>query len=430
MNILLIGKPNVGKSSIYNLLANKNINIVHSQGGTTRDWHLSEIDKCEGLFIYDTPGILIKKNKIDFINYNNLLQKIDIFFYVVEYKNKQNATDNEAINLLRKFNKQIILIINKDDNFKNDNIFDELGINNKFYISCSHKLGITELKNFISKYKSKKIINDKYDYSIAIFGKPNAGKSTLLNNIVGYNRSNTNSNAGTTSDIVQEYFYYKNKKIKLLDTAGIIKKSKIIKSNINYYAIKKSLSNINKVDLSLLIIDSYENFDNQSKKIFNLLINKSSSVLIVFNKIDLIINKKKYISETKIILNNSISFIKNISSIFICAKNKSDIIKIKKLVFTKIDKHNIKFPTNKINNWLKNSTSDYTHPLIKGKKVNFKYATQIKERPITIKIFTNFSLQIKSNYKAYLLNSFNKTFKIKDQKIKLIFSSSKNPYNL
>ncbi|SVD53377.1 uncharacterized protein METZ01_LOCUS406231, partial [marine metagenome] len=241
MHLLLIGLPNVGKSSIYNILTKNDKNIIHSDEGTTRNWHSDYIGDYKGILIYDTPGIIFKNNKLYLNRFSSLINRIDIFLYVVDYKNPHILFDKQVLSELRKLDKKIILIVNKDDNLENKNIFDELGISEKFYVSCSHNLGFADLNIFLSKFQSPVIENKKIDFSIAILGKTNAGKSTLLNNILGYNRSATSSKASTTSDIVQDKFIYKNKIFKILDTAGILKKAKIDKKAVNYFSIKKSI---------------------------------------------------------------------------------------------------------------------------------------------------------------------------------------------
>tara|TARA_Y100000590_G_scaffold86547_1_gene96887 strand:+ start:3311 stop:4600 length:1290 start_codon:yes stop_codon:yes gene_type:complete len=429
MNFLLLGQPNVGKSSIFNILINKNKNIIHSNIGTTRDWHFSNIKNYPGLFIYDSPGLIIEKNKINLKQFKYIINKIDIFIYVIDYKNDSNFIDNEVINILRKFNKEIVIFVNKDDNLNKLKKYDNFGISSVYYLSCSHNLGFDDLFEYFSGFNKSLNIDLNYDFSLAIFGKPNAGKSTLLNNILGFKRSNTNKIAGTTSDLVEDIFEYRKKKFKILDTAGINKKSHINKSSLDYFAIKKTINSINKVDMSLLVIDSNDGLDRQSKRIFNLLINKSKSVLIIFSKIDLIKEKSKFAHEMNNKLLNEISSSKNISLEFITSFKANHISKIKKIIYDKTFKNNTDISTNQINLWLKNASYEYPHPLIKGKKVNFKYATQIKSHPIIIKIFSNFSYEIKKNYKSYLINNFNNHFKIKDSKVKMIFTTSNNPYN-
>ncbi len=427
MNLLLIGQPNVGKSSIFNILVKKNLSIVHASEGTTRDWHFLSLKQFPDIKIYDSPGFKIERNKLNVNKFKSLYKNIDVFLYVVDYKNYQDLNDKDAINSIRTFNKDIILLINKDDKLEKRYNFDHFGINNKFYISCSHRLGFEKLIQFLQKYRNNKFDNIKIDYSISIYGKPNAGKSTLLNKIIGYNRSATNKVAGTTSDIVYDTYTFKKKNFKIFDTAGIARKSKTIKESINFLAIKKSIDNIKEANLNLLIIDSVEGFDRQSKRIYSLLIN-SQSLVIIFNKIDLIHDKKKFYSDIKYQLKNEISSAKNLSLVFISALKHKDIISIKNLIYSKSKYVLIKISTNKINIWLKKAINNYQHPLIKGKKVNFKYATQIKSKPITIKIFCNFSSKIIKNYKTYLLNDFSKEFNIKDKKIKFIFCSTNNPY--
>ncbi|MFL2543634.1 MAG: ribosome biogenesis GTPase Der [Alphaproteobacteria bacterium] len=427
MKYLLIGRPNVGKTSIFNKLTVSK-NIIHKQEGTTRDWHKNKIKGLKNSIIYDSPGVIIKKNKLKEINFSKLLLNIDIFLYVIDSKSKSNDYDNESINELRKFNKKIILIINKDDNFEQHSIFSKIGFDNLFYISCSHNLGFDKIYTYFEKNDLGNGNNNTVDYSIAIYGKPNAGKSTLANSLLGYDRILTSKLAGTTSDIVEDLYKYKNKYFKIIDTAGIFKKNKIDSKSINFEAIKKSLNLKTPIDLSIILIDSNEGFDTQIKKIIKILINKSQSIIIVFNKVDTIKNKSKFSKETKLFIKETFSQIKNISTLFISAKNKIDITKLHKMILNKSNQKNILLSTSKINSWLTKSTLEYPHPLIKRKRVNFKYAVQISSSPITIKIFSNFPNDIKKNYINYLINKFIKTFNILDSKVNIIFSSSQNPF--
>ncbi len=429
MNFLLIGKPNVGKSSIYNILTSGKNNIIHKEEGTTRDWHKSSVKNLDNIFIYDTPGVIIQNNKIDKFHFSDLFKLIDKLIYVIDFKEKNYENEIQSVNKLRSLNKDIILIINKDDN-NNKNLDTSLfGIKNVFYISCAHKLGIENIYEYLEQYDDK--IEKKIEsfFSIAIFGKPNAGKSTLANSLIGYDRIQTSPIAGTTSDFVEDTYIYKKQQFKILDTAGIFKKNKIDSNSINFEAIRKSLNVINKIDLSIMLIDSNNGFDSQIKKILNMLINKSRSVIIVFNKIDTINDKNAFIKQSKLEVKETYSQTKNLSIIYISANNKSNIDKLKSTLFAKSNRIIKKLTTSKLNACLKKSTDEKPHPLIKGKSVKFKYAVQISTSPFTIKIFSNFSKEIKKNYKTYLINNFIKTFKIEDTKVNLIFSSAKNPFN-
>ena len=433
MNYLLVGRPNVGKSSIFNILTAKKNNIIHSDEGTTRDWHKEVVPKTSS-YLYDTPGLLIdQKNKKKIINPNLIsifTNEVNIFLYVTEYNMGFNEIDNFSINQLRKFNKRIILIINKFDNYnlEPNNEFNKYGIKEKLFVSCSHNFGFDTVKKILEFKQSKIDFNNKVDFSFAIFGKPNAGKSTFLNSIVGYNRSLTSPQAGTTSDYVIDYFRFKNKYIKIIDTAGIGKKSNIKNNSINYLSVKKAFESIYKVDSGIIIIDSNEGLDRQDKRIIKLVSEKSKSVILIFNKIDLINSKNEFKSEIISDIENSISEIKNIKIFFISSLKKNDVTKIINYLLDNILFHDYKISTSKLNQWLKKVVQENQHPLIENKRVNFKYATQIKTSPVTIKIFCSYSNKLRNNYKRYLVNNFNYHFKILNQKTKFIYSSSINPY--
>ena len=430
MNLLLIGKPNAGKSSIYNILTSGNKNIIHKEEGTTRDWHKGKVRNSNNLFLYDTPGIIIQNHKINKLEFSNLFKIIDKFIYVIDYKTKNYENEIESINKLRSFNKEIILVINKDDNYKKNLNTKPFGIDALFFISCSHRIGFDELYDYFESYDDK--ITEKEienQFSIAIFGKPNAGKSTLANAFLGFDRVKTSSIAGTTSDFVEDNYIYKKNNFKILDTAGIFRKNKIDADSVTFAAIRKSLDIINKIDLSIMLIDSNDGFDSQIKKILNMLINQSRSVIIVFNKVDTIKEKNFFIKETRLIVKETYSQTKNLSIIFLSAINKENVDKLKNTLFAKANKIVKKLSTSQLTSCIKKISDENPHPLVKGKAVKFKYAVQVSSSPLTIKIFSNFSKDIKKNYKTYLTNKIIKSFNIVDVKVNLIFTSSKNPFN-
>jgi len=436
MNFLLIGKPNVGKSSIFNILTGSNYNIIHADAGTTIDWHQGNIKLLPSNLVFDSPGLLLNKkitqlSSNKFLN-NFFLEKIDIFFYVIEYKSIFNSIDKEIIDSIRKYNKKIILLINKFDNdnqIPNNEIL-KYGIKNYFLLSCSHKIGFDNLNEYLTnQFKNKVIIQEeRYDYSLSIFGKPNAGKSTLINTILGYDRSVTSKFPGTTSDIVVENFNYKNNKIKIIDTAGVGKKSNIKKNSITFYSVKKSFETIKKVDFVLIIIDSKKGIDRQDKRIINMVTTKAKKILIIFNKIDLIKNSNLFIKDILIKTEYNLRQIKNLKYFFISALSKKDTNKILDYIIKYNVDLELNISTARLNNWLKAIVEKNQHPLVKNKKMNFKYAVQINNNPVTVKIFCNFPSNLKDSYKRYLINNFNKFFNIINQNTKFVFSKVNNPF--
>ena len=271
-------------------------------------------------------------------------------------------------------------------------------------------------------------LNIKIEKNLAVVQSKYTKTSAMYRDL-GYERSVTSTTAGTTSDIVEDYFIFQNNIMKIIDTAGIGRKSNVIKKSINFYSIKKSFEKIKEVDSVFITIDSQEGIDKQDKRIIDIVTSKAKSIIIIFNKIDLIDNQDKYKQDTLKDIKYTLHQMKNIKVFFCTAFSKNHINKILNYFLKNIFQKYHLINTSKLNTWLKKAATKQQHPLIDNKKVNFKYAVQIKKNPITIKIFCNYSNKIRKDYKRFLINNFNKNFGIINQKVSLVFSSSKNPFN-
>ena len=262
--------------------------------------------------------------------------------------------------------------------------------------------------------------------SIGIYGKPNVGKSTFINQFLGFKRFQTENVPGLTTDSIFHLKKYKNKNIKIFDTAGIKSKNKY-KNSLEEISSNISIKNISYTTISVLIIDCNKGLDRQDKKIINLISKRGKFLVIVFNKFDLINEKDKISKQLESQIENEIFQLKNVKCFFISSLNSYDVKNIFNYICSSISLDNY-ISTSKINYWLKKTTNQHPHPLIRGNKVNFKYALQVNTSPIKVKVFSNYSNKIIESYKRYLKNNFIDYFKIKDQNIKIYFSKTKNPY--
>ena len=440
MKYILFGQKNVGKSSIFNKILGKKINIVDNIKGSTRDlieYKLLNKNKNKAIFIVDTPGVdPVSKNSYDkkILKYLKLnIPKNSSILFIVDISVQSINIDMEILRFLRKLNKEIILILNKTDNEKlKDNLYKFLkfGISKFFFTSCTHNSGFKDLKNYLFE-QSEYFVNDtklieNEELSIGVYGKPNVGKSTFINSFLGFERFQTGNTPGLTTDSIFHLKKFNNRNIKIFDTAGIKQKNKL-NNTLETQSSNISIKNISNTLINLIIIDCNEGLDRQDKRIINILAKKGVFLIIIFNKTDLISNLKEVQKNQISQLYDEVYQAKNLKFFFISSFYKKDIKKIFNYISQDIIFNN-KISTSGLNKWLKIATEDYPHPFAKGKKISFKYAVQLKSFPLTIKVFTNYPKYIIESYKRYLINNFIDNFKIKNQNMIILFNKSKNPF--
>ena len=318
-NIAILGRPNVGKSTLFNRLVGRRKSIVDSTAGVTRDIGIAKtfIDDIE-FNIFDTGGLLdisedILNEKVREKALKTATEDSDILLFLVD-AHQNHPDDKHFINAIRKSNKPIILVINKVDADSHNQLINEfysLGIKNIVSVSAEHNKGINDLKEKIldiyksfnkNEFKEKKkiiensenkdnknleeFISEKNKINIAIVGKPNAGKSTLLNTLIGKERSIVSNIAGTTRDPIDETFNFNGNEICLIDTAGIRKK-KNVNSDIEYYSVNRAIKSIEASDVCILMLDVFEGLTEQDKTIANLIIERKKGIVIAANKWDI-----------------------------------------------------------------------------------------------------------------------------------------------
>lgn len=450
-NIAILGRPNVGKSTLFNRLVGRRKSIVDSTAGVTRDIGIAKtfIENIE-FNIFDTGGLLdisedILNEKVREKALKTATEDSDILLFLVD-AHQNHPDDKHFINAIRKSNKPIILVINKVDADSHNQLINEfysLGIKNMVSVSAEHNKGIDDLKEKIlniyksfnkNKFKEKKkiiensenednknleeFIAEKNKINIAIVGKPNAGKSTLLNTLIGKERSIVSNIAGTTRDPIDETFNFNGNEICLIDTAGIRKK-KNVNSDIEYYSVNRAIKSIEASDVCILMLDVFEGLTEQDKTIANLIIERKKGIVIAANKWD--IREKgitwndyqNYMKETFPVL-NYVFYAK------VSANRKKDAEKLLSLAIRVAKTRRQKFETHSLTETFVRATREYTISA-GGSPFKIFYATQTGINPPAFAIFCNNPHKLNSHYKRYLENKFREIFDFRGTPIILNF---------
>lgn len=453
-NIAILGRPNVGKSTLFNRLVGRRKSIVDSTAGVTRDIGIAKtfIDDIE-FNIFDTGGLLdisedILNEKVREKALKTATEDSDILLFLVD-AHQNHPDDKHFINAIRKSNKPIILVINKVDADSHNQLINEfysLGIKEMVSVSAEHNKGIEDLKEKIlniyksfnknnlknEKREAKKIIENIEDsenenleeiekenkINIAIVGKPNSGKSTLLNTLIGKERSIVSNIAGTTRDPIDETFNFNGNEICLIDTAGIRKK-KNVNSDIEYYSVNRAIKSIEASDVCILMLDVFEGLTEQDKTIANLIIERKKGIVIAANKWD--IREKgitwndyeTYMKETFPVL-NYVFYAK------VSANRKKDAEKLLSLAIRVAKTRRQKFETHSLTETFVRATREYTITA-GGNPFKIFYATQTGINPPAFAIFCNHPQKLNSHYRRYLENKFREIFDFRGTPIILNF---------
>lgn len=450
-NIAILGRPNVGKSTLFNRLVGRRKSIIDSTAGVTRDIGIAKtfIDDIE-FNIFDTGGLLdisedILNEKVREKALKTATEDSDILLFLVD-AHQNHPDDKHFINAIRKSNKPIILVINKVDADSHNQLINEfysLGIKEMVSVSAEHNKGIDDLKEKIlniykgfnkNEFKEKKkiiensenednknleeFIAEKNKINIAIVGKPNAGKSTLLNTLIGKERSIVSDIAGTTRDPIDETFNFNGNEICLIDTAGIRKK-KNVNSDIEYYSVNRAIKSIEASDVCILMLDVFEGLTEQDKTIANLIIERKKGIVIAANKWD--IREKgitwndyeTYMKETFPVL-NYVFYAK------VSATRKKDAEKLLSLAIRVSKTRRQKFETHSLTETFVRATREYTISA-GGSPFKIFYATQTGINPPAFAIFCNNPHKLNSHYRRYLENKFREIFDFRGTPIILNF---------
>ena len=432
-SIAIVGRTNVGKSLLFNKLTKARKSLVADYHGVTRDINTGYMQyKNKNIYIEDTGGIPASFDDFSKLIINkasNSISKASLIVFVVSASDGLTNQDYDICKMLRKLNRQIILVINKCDLTKKSQPISEfykLGIKEVFIISAKNNIGLDELRNRLVIIKSSKFIEQKNIFRrISIVGKPNAGKSTLVNNLLNEERMIISDMAGTTVDAIEIPFTFKNNNFLLYDTAGITRKSKTL-STLQKFSIGSTLDTIKTTDICIFMIDAQEGVTKQDKTILNIIKKYNKAFIIVLNKID---NKSKQeIKELKKELEYFSNIVDNASIILISALNN---INIKKLLHTvgKISYSIYKrYKSSLLTNILNMATDEHQPPMINNRRIKLKFAQQAKSDSLSIIIFGNQTDKLPISYEKYLKNFYIDKLNLIGIPIKITLSKQKNPF--
>lgn len=417
--VAIVGRPNVGKSTLFNRLTQSREAIVDNEAGTTRDRQYGKVQWADGEFsLIDTGGWVVNSEDVfeDEINrqVKVALEEADVILFVVDVMNGLTDLDMFVGNILRRSDKPIILVSNKADNFAlhHDSAeFYSLGLGDPFNISAINGSGTGDLLDtIVSKFTKKNVEEDLAKIPrLAIVGRPNAGKSSILNALTGEERSIVTDIAGTTRDSIYTRYNKFNMDFYLVDTAGIRKKAKVTE-DIEYYSVLRSIRAIENSDVCILVLDATKGIEGQDLNIFSVIQKNKKGLVVCVNKWDLVEDKdQKVIKTFENAIRERLAPFKDFPILFTSALTKQRILKVLETAQEVYEVRTKRIATRELNDVMLEIIARTPPPATKGKYVKIKYITQLPNTPIpTFVFFCNLPKWVKEPYRRFLENQIRK----------------------
>lgn len=444
--IALVGRPNVGKSTLFNRLAGKKLAITDDQPGVTRDRKETTGTLGDLTFrLIDTAGleeIFDKSLEARMrIQTEVAINEADLLLFMIDVKDGISANDHVFVNFVRTLNKPVVLVANKAESKHSDvGMIDawDLNLGAPVPISAEHNEGMVDLYHAIQPHADEyyeKLANEEQPeldenapMQMAIVGRPNAGKSTLINSLIGQERLLTGAEAGITRDSIAIDVVWEGKKIKLIDTAGMRRKSKI-KRNMEKLSVSDSLRAIQYAQVVVLLVDAVLGLDKQDLQIASQIIEEGRGLIIALNKWDVVEDGAQRLQDIQDRLQTSLSQVRGVKLITLSAKTGRNLQKLIPSALMVYDLWNLRVSTSKLNRWIDYQQQSHPAPLVNGRRIKIKYMTQIKTRPPTFVLFVNKEDALPQSYLRYLMNSLRDNFDLEGVPLRMICKTKENPYD-
>ncbi|MFV1885006.1 MAG: ribosome biogenesis GTPase Der [Balneola sp.] len=428
--VSIVGRPNVGKSTIFNRLIGERKAIVHDEYGVTRDRHYGESYwNGRDFTVIDTGGYLPDDMDVMVVGIREqvhiALEESDVVLFIVDSDTGMNTLDKSVSNLLRQQDKPVLVVSNKADNDErrfNSTEFYELGFEEVFPISAISGSGTGELLDRVVELLPESIPEEEDSApKLAFVGRPNVGKSSLVNALLNDERCIVTDIAGTTRDTINSKFNFNGKDYILVDTAGLRKRVKV-KENIEFYSTVRTERAIRECDVAILILDAVRGFEDQDKRVLREAEKFNKGLIIVLNKWDLIEDKDtNTVKEFEDYIKESVPQLSYVPILTISAVNKKRIHKVIELADHVIMERAKQISTSELNNFLENILRDRPLPMKRGRQLKIQYITQVKNDPPVFKFFMNNPQDMPPNYRRYIENKIRDKYQFTGVPITMVF---------
>ncbi|HIR29838.1 MAG TPA: ribosome biogenesis GTPase Der [Candidatus Coproplasma stercorigallinarum] len=430
--VAIVGRPNVGKSTFFNKVAGRKISITEDRPGVTRDRLYADAEwRGRAFSMVDTGGIELKSQDTMWREIKKqaevAIDTAHVILFFVDGKEGLTASDYDVADMLRRSKKPVILVVNKIDDYSEDKLFEfySLGLGEPYAVSSEHGTGLGDLLDEVVSYFEKIPAEDDNSIKIAVVGKPNAGKSSLVNRLLGFDRSIVTDIAGTTRDAIDTRFTAPDGgEYTIIDTAGIRKKSRV-EDDIEYYSVMRAFDAVRRADVCILVVDSTEGLTEQDTKIIGYVHEQGKPSVVVMNKWDLIEKDTNTINEFQAKLKEDLKFMDYFRSLYVSAKTGQRTDKILAAVKEVYANSKRRIQTGVLNDVISSAVRANEPPSYNGRRLKIYYSTQVAEAPPVFAIFVNDGRLLHFSYERFLENTLRSAFDFSGTPIKIVTRDKK-----